>query len=50
VYLVGADLALTFIVNTDFRGAILLGADFSRSNRTNANYAGATMPDGTVNP
>jgi len=43
-------LALTFIVNTDFRGAILLGADFSRSNRTNANYSGATMPDGTVNP
>ncbi|NCU81743.1 MAG: hypothetical protein EBV51_06990 [Acidimicrobiia bacterium] len=31
-------------------GANLTGADLSRSNRTTADFTGATMPDGTKYP
>ena len=34
----------------ELAGANLAGADLSRSNRTTADFTGATMPDGTKNP
>ncbi|MFM7494209.1 MAG: pentapeptide repeat-containing protein [Acidimicrobiaceae bacterium] len=38
------------MLNTNLRDAHLTGADLSRSNRTTADFTGATMPDGTKNP
>jgi uncharacterized protein YjbI with pentapeptide repeats len=37
-------------LNTNLRDANLTGADLSRSNRTTADFTGATMPDGTKYP
>ncbi|NDF84042.1 MAG: pentapeptide repeat-containing protein, partial [Actinobacteria bacterium] len=48
--LTGADLSGTFLLNTNLRDANLVGADLSRSNRTTADFTGATMPDGTKYP